>query len=505
MAGSILDLPRASGILLHVTSLPGPGVGDFGEQAHRWLEWLAAAGQHVWQILPLVPIDAGGSPYNGLSAMAGNHALIAPQGLVADGLLPEAAVEPPQFPAGRVDYAGLLAWKDRLLREAFDRFRGGAAPQLRAGLARFRERHQDWLEDYALFRAVREAHQAAAWTEWELPIRLREPRALEQWRARLADRLDDHVFRQFLFERQWQALHRRAGELGIRIIGDIPIFVAHDSSDVWAHRELFWLDERGHPTVVAGVPPDYFSVTGQRWGNPLYRWDRLAQRGYRWWTRRFRRIFEQVDIARVDHFRGFEAYWQIPADEPTAVNGHWVPGPGLSVFAAVEAALGRLPIIAEDLGLITPEVEELRQRLGFPGMRVLQFAFDLDPRNPHLPRNYPPDCVAYTGTHDNPPVVEWWSAAEAVVREQVEQLGVTEGGEIHWDLMRLVLESPAELAVLPLQDVLGLGSEARMNTPGTTEGNWLWRADAGALTPAVQQQLRDLCRRCSRLPPARAA
>lgn len=493
-------LPRCSGILLHVTSLPGRGIGDLGPAAFRWVDWLAGAGQSLWQILPLVPTGEGGSPYHGLAALAGNPLLVSPERLAEDGLLDLDEVGGEQLPATWVDYPRVGRWKDRLLRQAFAAFRAGAAPGLRPAFAAFRARHAGWLDDYALFQAVREAHGGAPWTEWDAPIRRREPHAIEQWRERLWDRIEDQAFRQFLFERQWRALHDHCRERGIRVIGDLPIFVAHDSADVWAHRELFHLDADGRPTVVAGVPPDYFSATGQRWGNPLYRWDVLAESGYRWWIERFRRTLEQVDLVRVDHFRGFEAYWEIPAAEPTALHGRWVPGPRTALFEAVERELGVLPIIAEDLGIITPEVDALREALGFPGMRVLQFAFDGDPRNPHLPANHPRDAVAYTGTHDNATTVGWWRDAAPEERERVRALAPAAAGGVHWEMIGLAFASPAHFAIVPLQDVLGLDDEARMNTPGTVTGNWTWRVPEERLTADVQQRLRELTSATGRLP-----
>jgi 4-alpha-glucanotransferase len=487
-----VDVPRSSGVLLHVTSLPGRGVGEIGAPAHAWVEWLADAGQTLWQILPLVPVGEGGSPYNGLSALAGNPLLVSLEPLVDEGLLDRVPAAP--FPADHVDYPSVIRWKDELLRAASHAFRAGAAPHLRGPFTEFRRAHAGWIEDYALFRAVREEMDGAAWIEWDRPIRLREARAVDAWRGRLGDRIDDHVFRQFLFDRQWALLRRHANQQGIRLVGDIPIFVAYDSADVWANRELFLLDEEGRPTHVAGVPPDYFSETGQRWGNPLYRWDEMARRGYPWWKQRFRRALEQVDIARVDHFRGFEAFWEIPAAEQTAMVGQWVEGPGAALFRSVEEELGPLPLIAEDLGLITPGVEALRDELGLPGMRVLQFAFDGDPSNPHLPRNYPEHCVCYTGTHDNDTTLGWWQGADAEQRALVRRQAPDGSGGIHWDFIQLAFDSPARWAVVPLQDVLGLGNEARMNTPGIAGGNWSWRVRAEEITGQAQARLRDVTR-----------
>jgi 4-alpha-glucanotransferase len=492
---------RCSGVLLHVTSLPGRGIGDLGDAAFGWIDWLAEAGQALWQILPLVPVNEGGSPYNGLSAMAGNDLLVSPERLVADGLLASDEIGGEDLPRDHVDFGRVTAWKESLLRRAFAAFREGAEPSLRTGFERFRQEHGYWLDDYALFRALREEHGGAGWVAWPDELRRREPVAVERWRRRLEPRVEEHAFRQFLFERQWVALRAYAAQRRIQIMGDIPIFVAHDSADVWAHRELFALRDDGMPSVVAGVPPDYFSASGQRWGNPLYRWDRVRAEGYRWWIERFRRALGQVDLVRVDHFRGFEAYWEIPADEPTALKGRWVAGPRDELFRVLEKELGPLPIVAEDLGLITPEVEALRDRLGFPGMRVLQFAFDDDPRNPHLPSNHPLRAVAYTGTHDNATTTEWWSTADAGTRDQARrEVGVRNRSAVR-DLVCSVMNSRAELAIVPLQDVLGLGAEARMNTPGTGPGNWSWRIDPAVLDSDHGRALRAMTRAAGRLPP----
>jgi 4-alpha-glucanotransferase len=490
--------PRSSGVLLHPTSLPGRGIGDLGGAAHRFVDWLAEAGQRLWQILPLVPVNEGGSPYNGLSAMGGNPLLVSPEALVRDGLLKASETGGEELPDDRVDFPRVIAWKDALLRRAWMAFRAGAALELRPEFDAFRARNAGWLEDYALFRALRAEHGGAAWCDWEEGLRLRHPDALARAAHRLEGEVELHEFRQWLFDRQWRALRDHAHGRGVRIVGDVPIFVAYDSADVWAHPELFELDAEGRPTVVSGVPPDYFSATGQRWGNPLYRWDRMREDGFRWWTERFRRTLEMVDVVRIDHFRGFESYWEIEADEETAVHGAWRPGPGTELFEAVRRELGELPLIAEDLGLITREVEELRDELRLPGMRVLQFAFgEDDAENPHLPDNHPENSVAYTGTHDNDTTLGWLGAAGAEERARAGRL-VGAGEEAGWAMIRAVMESRAKLAVVPLQDLLGLGSEGRMNTPGTGEGNWAWRFREGALTPALAHRLRDLARATGR-------
>jgi len=494
---------RRSGILLHPTSLPGDGTGDLGAQAYRFADWLYVAGQTVWQVLPLVATGAGGSPYNALSAFAGNTLLLSADLLVEDGLLDDDEARPPAgFDPGRADYEGAEAWKDGLLRRAHAAFATAASPGLRAGFAEYQEREAAWLADWCLFRALRDEH-GAPWTQWPEPLRRRDGYALRAARDRLAGEIERHALAQFLMDRQWGELRRYANGRGISVIGDVPIFVAHDSADVWAHPEIFELDDVGMPTVVSGVPPDYFSETGQRWGNPLYRWDVLEKDGYRWWIDRFRRTLEMVDVARIDHFRGFESYWEVPAHEETALNGRWLPGPGTRLFAAVERELGPLPLIAEDLGIITPAVDELRDTLGLPGMRVLQFAFgggDEDADNPHRPENYPAGCVAYTGTHDNNTALGWYrDEATPEARRELAAHTPAVGEDAGWGMIEVVLESDACVTIVPLQDVLGLGSEARMNTPGSISGDWQWRFRAGDLTPGLAARLRELTARTGRL------
>jgi 4-alpha-glucanotransferase len=488
---------RASGVLLHPTSLPARIIGDLGPNAYRFVDWLAEAGQLYWQVLPLVPTDSGGSPYNGLSALAGNPLLVSPDLLEREGLLDgRLHAEGTGADQDRISYPQAIAWKNSLLVTAHRIFRTEGTPALRQGFDEFSARNEWWLSDYTLFRALRDFHQEAPWTEWPEEVKDRQPEAIERWRQLLAEEVERHAFYQFLFERQWHSLRSYAKRLGVRIIGDVPIFVAHDSADVWAERDLFELDADGSPSVVSGVPPDYFSATGQRWGNPLYRWDELIRRGYDWWIQRFRRTLEMVDIVRIDHFRGFESYWEIDAAEPTAVHGRWVEGPGEAFFRHVERELGVLPMIAEDLGLITREVDALRDDLGIPGMRVLQFAFDGDPRNPHLPDNYPPNTVAYTGTHDNDTVIGWWSSVGREEKRRVEEwLGTAEPS--NWSFIDAVFGSPASTAIVPLQDIFGLGSEARMNTPGEPASNWTWRA-LEIPGEATANRLRSLAARTGR-------
>ena len=497
--------PRASGLLLHPTSLPGPhGVGDLGAGVYRWIEFLEASRQTLWQVMPLGPVGMGNSPYAARSAFAGNPLLIALDQLAGRGWLDPSDLDGPDFPPHEVQYEAAAEFKLAALERAFTEF--GSAPRRaeQDDWQAFCAREGAWLDDYALFMAIKDASGGRAWFEWPPELALREPDPLAAARHDLGPRVAFHRFVQWVFFNQWRAARRYANERGIRIVGDIPIFVAEDSADVWVHRHLFYLDERGQPTVVAGVPPDAFSATGQRWGNPLYNWERLAADGYGWWVERFRATLELVDVIRLDHFRGFQAYWEVPAQHETAQHGRWVPGPGERLFDAVAARLGRVPLVVEDLGEITPDVIELRERLGFPGMKVLQFAFGEDARgiptgrNPYLPHNYEPDFVVYTGTHDNDTTVGWFASLGAAERAAVLRYVGGDGREIGWDLIRLALQAVAQWAIVPLQDVLGLGSEARMNVPGRPEGNWTWRYAAGALTPAHAGRLAELTAACGR-------
>ena len=500
-----MQRPRTSGILLHPTSLPGRfGIGELGPEALRFAEFLAAAGQRLWQVLPLGPTGYGDSPYKCFSAFAGNPLLVSLDLLEAEGLLtPADLADTPAFPETEVDYGPVIDFKRSALARAFSRFREGAGPEPRAAFERFSREQAAWLDDFALFMTVKAAHGGVAWTEWDREIAARRPEALERWRSEKADEVEATRFTQYLFFHQWAELRRHCHARHIRIMGDVPIFVAHDSAEVWAHPELFQLDETGRPTVVAGVPPDYFSATGQLWGNPIYRWDEMARTGYAWWIERMRSTLSVVDLIRLDHFRGFEAYWEIPASAPTAATGQWVKGPGAALFDALHSALGTLPIVAENLGVITPEVEALRERYGFPGMAILQFAFGGDPQSStFIPHNHTRDRVVYTGTHDNDTVLGWWTSGigdstrtpEEVEaeREFARRYMHSDGKEIHWDFIRTLLGSVAELAIAPLQDVLGLGSEARMNVPARPNGNWRWRFAAGALTPEIRRRLREL-------------
>lgn len=493
---------RKSGILLHPTSLPGRwGIGDLGAAAYTFVDFLAAAGQQLWQVMPLGPTGYGDSPYQGFSAFAGNPLLISLDQLLELGLLaPEDLADAPHFSDELADYGAVIPFKIGALQRSFERFKHAAPAELREAFAAFRTEQRSWLADYTLFAALKAAHDGAAWSSWEPSIARREPQAVGVYASRLSAATEFHAYMQWLFFSQWRSLKAYANQRGIQIIGDIPIFVAFDSADVWANREIFMLDQAGNPTVVAGVPPDYFSATGQLWGNPLYRWDVLASQGYHWWIERFRATLTLVDIARIDHFRGFAAYWEVPAGEETAINGQWVRGPGTALFEAVNAALGSLPIIAEDLGVITPDVEALRDDLGLPGMKVLQFAFSGAPNDPYLPHTYAPRCVVYTGTHDNDTTLGWWQALGQGDRQHVQLYLGRDGSDISWDFIRLALASVAETVLLPMQDVFGLGSESRMNTPGRAGGNWGWRYTPGMLTFELVDRLATLTRIYGRAP-----
>ncbi len=489
-----MRFPRSSGVLLHPTSLPGRfGIGDLGPEAYSFVDFLDGTGQSIWQVLPLGPTGYGDSPYQCFSAFAGNPLLLSLDALVEQGhLSPSDLQHVPDFPTDQVDYGPVIQYKAGLLRAAFESFQRRSDSEEKSEFVTFCLGKQAWLDDFALFMALKDRHEGALWSSWERDIACREPKAVAYWSQALADEVERHKYLQYQFYKQWGKLRQYADARDIRIFGDIPIFVAHDSADLWSHPELFYLDEAGHPTVVAGVPPDYFSETGQLWGNPHYRWDRMAEAGYWWWIERFRASFELVDIVRVDHFRGFEAYWEVPATEETAVNGRWVKGPGADLFLAVQNALGKLPIVAEDLGVITPEVERLRDRFEFPGMRILQFAFAGDANDPFLPHNYIRNCVVYTGTHDNDTTTGWFRTAPEKERKAVLAYFGTDGDDISWDFIRWLFASVADTAIVPLQELLGLGPEARMNYPSRLGGNWNWRFLPDALTPEIRKRLRSL-------------
>jgi 4-alpha-glucanotransferase len=501
-----VNVARGSGILLHVTSLPGAhGIGDLGKSAHEFVDFLAESGQKIWQVLPLSPTGYGDSPYQCFSAFAGNPLFIDLSAFRQQGLLSEHALTgAPKFSEEQVEYDRVTAFKQQVLHKAAAAFLADSSRLDRDAFETFCQVNRGWLDDYALFMACKAVHKDVAWVHWDPGIRDREPAALQQWQSKLSSEIEFHKYAQFEFFRQWEKVRTHCVRCGIRIMGDIPIYVAHDSADVWAHRELFGLDEQGRPTAVAGVPPDYFSATGQLWGNPLYRWDVSARSGHRWWIERVRASLKMFDLVRLDHFRGFEAFWEVPANASTADAGRWVKGPGAELFHALKAALGELPFIAENLGVITPEVEGLRKQFGFPGMSLLQFAFGNDPQGPSFrPHNYSRELVAYTGGHDNDTTVGWWTSSgvgestrspEDIRKEHdfTRAYLAFQNEPVNWVFIRTVLASVANIAIVPLQDILGLGSEARMNLPGTISGNWKWRYKSAALTREIREHLRRL-------------
>lgn len=498
-----MRFPRASGVLLHPTSLPGPhGSGDCGPAAYHFVDWLVSAGQTLWQILPLTPIGAGHSPYASCSAFAGNPLLIDLAQLRQQGWLHDAEITPADgLLPERVDYGEMQPYRMQRLAVAAQRFfELPASDARRIDYDDFCARHADWLDDYSLFMALSETHDGLTWCDWPRPLAHREPAALAQARRTHAERIGFWCFVQWCFFGQWLRLRAYANERGVQIVGDVPIFIAHHSAEVWSNPALFELDDDGRPTVVAGVPPDFFSETGQRWGNPLYRWDAHARDGYAWWVQRMRQVFELVDVVRIDHFRGFAGYWEIPADEPTAVRGRWRHGPGIDLFKAINAALGPMPIIAEDLGVITPDVDALRRRLQLPGMRVLQFAFGGDAANTFLPHHHECDTVAYPGTHDNDTCLGWWATAAEHERQFARAYLGTDGHDIAWSLIRACCASVADTAICAMQDVLSLPSDCRMNFPGQSNGWWQWRLQWSQVQPWHAQRLAGLCRLYDRMP-----
>ena len=496
-------IKRQAGVLLHPTSLPGKyGIGDLGDELTCFLDWAASAGMRIWQVLPLNPPGYGNSPYGCLSSFAGNPLLISPQRLLQSSLLPEHAVDNvPAFDDDHVAFDEVATLKTSLLQTSWRHFQDHGDDGQRQALAAF-EHANVWLDDWALFAALKERHGGAPWSDWSAGLVSRDPATLAVAASELANEIHFHKYVQWLFFTQWAAVREAAAERNISILGDLPIYVAGDSADVWSNRELFQLAENGEPIVVAGVPPDYFSATGQRWGNPLYRWDVLRETRYRWWVSRIRASLRFADIVRLDHFRGFVAYWEIPASEPTAIHGRWLPGPGKALFDAIRTALGELPLVAEDLGFITPEVHELRRSIGLPGMKILQFAFG-QMNSPHLPHCYDPLTVVYTGTHDNDTARGWFESAGAEEKQMAATYlgaGMEPGGEpIEQAMIRAAYTSVAQTAVVPAQDILGLGTEARMNRPGASQDNWSWRLPSGALTHEHARHLRRLAEISGRL------
>ncbi|MBX9688586.1 MAG: 4-alpha-glucanotransferase [Candidatus Obscuribacterales bacterium] len=500
-----MKFPRCSGVLLHPTSLPGPyGIGDLGAEAYQFVDFLADSGQHLWQLLPLTPTGFGDSPYQCFSAFAGNPLLISPEKLVEQGLLNEKDLQPlPRFSVEKVNFGKVIEYKKKLLLQAFENFKSTTETALRADFLAFCHRMAGWLEDYALFRVLKEEHGGEPWNRWEKALSHRDKNTLTEAKDRLSDQLEAEKFFQYLFFKQWYALREYCHSKKVSIIGDTPIFVAYDSADVWEHPELFKLNQDGEPTVIAGVPPDYFSATGQLWGNPLYDWEEMSKDGYKWWIDRFKAMLDVVDIVRIDHFRGFAACWEIPFGDKTAQRGRWVEVPGREFFTALKKELGEVPIIVEDLGVITPDVEALRDDFGFPGMRVLQMGFGTDSCNIDLPHNHVRNAVVYTGTHDNDTAVGWFNSKAGagstrdasqitVERERCMRYFKSNGKEIHWDFIEAAYSSVCDLAIIPLQDILGLGSRSRMNLPASTEGNWCWRFKSDNLSPELSGRLKNL-------------
>lgn len=499
---------RASGILLHPTSLPGPlGGGDFGPDAYRFVDWLASAGQTYWQMLPLGEIGPGNSPYMSTSVFAGNILLIDLAELASRGWLPEEDLRPdPEFSATRINFPLLRSFREERLRRAAKNF--FAEPQKNrddeatlGAYSEFCHAEQEWLHDYALFMTLKQINEGRDWSGWPAGLVDRNPDALRQLAETSAEEINFWKFCQWSFARQWTRLKEYARLRSVRFIGDVPIFVAHQSADVWAHRELFELDGSGRPTVVAGVPPDYFSKTGQLWGNPLYRWVEHERTGFAWWIARMRHALKLFDVVRIDHFRGFAGYWEIPAGSETAINGRWVPGPGAKFFEALGEALGELPIIAEDLGVITPDVVELRRKFRLPGMRVLQFAFAEDESHPFLPHHYAPNSVAYTGTHDNDTTIGWWNTAAPGEKEFARKYLKSEGHQIQWDMIKAISASEANTVIILMQDVLGLSSEHRMNFPGQPDNNWEWRFSWDQIFPEQTEALARITVESGRISP----
>ncbi|WP_047395620.1 4-alpha-glucanotransferase [Chitinibacter sp. ZOR0017] len=524
-----MSLTRAAGILVHLTSLPSPyGIGDLGPGAYRLVDFLASAGQRVWQVLPLGPTSYGDSPYQSFSTFAGNPLLISPELLIADGLLSAEQIPPHEFDPRRVDYGRLLPWKTAVLRAAWQGLQALAPTHpLTLELSEFCAREAAWLDDYALFIAckqhfiaarqneyesaeyqayyqrladkqtvnqIKDCYYGAVWNSWPTALAQREAKALKQYRQTLAAEIAFAQFCQFIFARQWQALKSYANQQQIQLLGDLPIFVSQDSADVWANRSLFQLDAAGDPLAVAGVPPDYFSATGQLWGNPLYAWPAHKKTKYRWWVARVAAALARTDLVRIDHFRAFAAHWSVPFGEPTAEHGQWCASPGAELFAAIRAELGdKLGIVAEDLGVITPDVTALRESLGLPGMKVLQFAFDGSASSDHLPHNYPDaHTVVYTGTHDNDTTLGWYASSPEISRDHLRRYLNVSGEAPHWDLIRLAWSTPATLAIAPIQDLFGAPGSERMNTPGVASGNWQYRFLADELTPELAARLRYL-------------
>lgn len=489
-----MKFKRSAGVILHPTSLPGPdGIGDLGPESYRWIDFLKDSGCTLWQVLPLGPTGYGDSPYQCFSAFAGNPYLISPALLLEEGLLKrEDLLDRPEFPSDFVDFGPVITWKLLIIDRAFERFIKTTRKSIKADFLNFETTNAQWLDDFSLFMAIKEAYGGISWADWPADLRSRTPEALEVFRAKNQKAIRKQVFRQFVFYRQWDAIHEYARQKGIAVIGDVPIFVAYDSADAWSHPELFYFNKKGRPTVVAGVPPDYYSPTGQLWGNPLYRWSYHKKSGYAWWLQRIRATLQLFDIIRLDHFRGFTNYWEVPFGNPTAEKGRWVPGPGQHFFQSIKKELGDLPFIAEDLGEISPDVFILRDQFDLPGMKIMQFAFLNDPDDSFLPHNFLQNCVAYSGTHDNDTTKGWYDTAPEKERDFCRRYLARSGEEISWDLIRCVWASVARFALAPMQDFLSLGSAARMNFPGKASGNWSWRMPSESLAPQLTNQIKEI-------------
>ena len=499
-----MDLERQNGILLHPTSLPSKfGVGDLGTEAYKFVDSLYSMNQKLWQVLPLTPTGYGDSPYQCFSVFAGNTLLISPELLIEDGVLSKKDFDDiPAFSEDAVEYGKVIDYKKDLFHKAFKNFKKTNINV--SAFENFCKKNESWLEDYALFIALKEAHQLMPWNTWEEDLVSRKPEALKESREKLSEEIEFCKYCQYLFFRQWQQLKAYCNNKGIKIIGDIPIFAAYDSADVWANQEQYFLGKDGKPTVIAGVPPDYFSATGQLWGNPLYRWDVMAQDDYSWWIKRFENILDLVDFVRLDHFRGFEAYWEVPAGDTTTANGRWMKGPGIHFFETLNKKLGKLPIIAENLGFITKEVEDLRNKFNLPGMAILQFAFGTDPQADNFkPHNYIKNLVAYTGTHDNDTIAAWWKGSHNdstrtekeifTERESAKKYFVNvDDSNVNWTFIRALMASVANVSIVPLQDILGLGNVARMNMPSKPDGNWQWRYRPEQFTNDLKEKMKTL-------------
>lgn len=499
-----MEQNRASGILMHPTSLPGPdGIGDLGPEAYRWIDFLHRSGCQFWQVLPLGPTGYADSPYQCFSAFAGNPYLISATALLDQGLLTKSDLsDRPEFPLERVDYGPVIDWKITLLHRCFQNFRSKDYPSIISEFDAFKKAQKEWLAPFATFMAIKDQQGGVAWNEWPETLRKREPKTIAKFVQESAEAIEFQSFLQFIFHHQWTTLRDYAHAKGIRIIGDIPIFVAYDSADVWVHQDLFYLDQEGLPEVVAGVPPDYFSKTGQLWGNPLYHWDVHKANNYQWWLNRMQSVLNQVDIVRLDHFRGFEGYWEVPYGNKTAEEGQWVKGPGEDFLRVVKEELGELPIIAEDLGVITEPVKQMRDRFNLPGMKIFQFAFASDPDDDFLPHNYPVNCVAYTGTHDNNTTQGWYEGASEREQDFCRRYLARSGQDIAWSMIRTLWGSVAAWVLAPMQDFLSLGEWARMNFPGTSSGNWNWRMHPDAINESLVARLHETNFLYGRLPQA---